>query len=59
MLNRFADSAGRKTGLIAAVPFKRAGVPEEIAKAIVFLASGHASFVTGQIVSVDGSKSAQ
>jgi NAD(P)-dependent dehydrogenase (short-subunit alcohol dehydrogenase family) len=59
MLNRFTGSADRKTGLIAGVPLKRAGAPEEIAKAIVFLASGHASFVTGQIVSVDGGKSAQ
>jgi NAD(P)-dependent dehydrogenase (short-subunit alcohol dehydrogenase family) len=35
------------------------GTPEEIAKAIVFLTSDNASFVTGQIVSVQGGKSAQ
>jgi NAD(P)-dependent dehydrogenase (short-subunit alcohol dehydrogenase family) len=37
----------------------RAGEPEEIAKAIVFLGLEEASFLTGQIVSVDGGKSAQ
>jgi NAD(P)-dependent dehydrogenase (short-subunit alcohol dehydrogenase family) len=59
MLNRFTGSAERKAGLIAGVPLQRAGIPAEIANAIVFLASGQASFVTGQIVSVDGGKSAQ
>lgn len=59
MLNRFTGSVDGKTGLIAGVPLKRAGEPEEIAKAIVFLASEQASFLTGQIVSVDGGKSAE
>jgi NAD(P)-dependent dehydrogenase (short-subunit alcohol dehydrogenase family) len=59
MLNRFTGSDDRKAGLIAGVPLKRAGAPEEIADAIVFLASEQASFLTGQIVSVDGGKSAQ
>jgi NAD(P)-dependent dehydrogenase (short-subunit alcohol dehydrogenase family) len=59
MLNRFTGTTDRKAGLIAGVPLKRSGTPEEIAKAIVFLASDQASFVTGQIVSVDGGKSAQ
>jgi NAD(P)-dependent dehydrogenase (short-subunit alcohol dehydrogenase family) len=59
MLNRFTGNADRKAGLVAGVPLKRAGTPEEIAKAIVFLTSDQSSFVTGQIVSVDGGKSAQ
>ena len=58
MLNRFTGSPERKAGLIAGVPFKRWGTPEEIAQAIVFVASDKASFVTGQIISVDGGKSA-
>jgi NAD(P)-dependent dehydrogenase (short-subunit alcohol dehydrogenase family) len=59
MLNRFTGNADRKASMIAGVPLKRAGAPEEVAKAIVFLTSDKASFVTGQIVSVDGGKSAQ
>ena len=33
---------------------KRLGEPEEIAEAVVFLASDRASFITGQLLSVDG-----
>src|SRR5258707_3752288 len=46
MLNRFTGGADRKAGLIAGVPLKRAGKPEEIAPAIVYLASDNASFGT-------------
>ena len=59
MLNRFTGTADRKAGLVAGVPLLRAGAPDEIADAIVFLASDKARFLTGQIVSVDGGKSAQ
>ncbi len=59
MLTRFTGSPDRKAGLIAGVPARRSGTPEEIAGAIVFLASDQAAFVTGQILSVDGGKSAQ
>jgi NAD(P)-dependent dehydrogenase (short-subunit alcohol dehydrogenase family) len=58
MLNRFTGSEARKAGLIGGVPMQRVGRPEEIAQAIVFLASDKASFITGQILSVDGGKSA-
>jgi NAD(P)-dependent dehydrogenase (short-subunit alcohol dehydrogenase family) len=58
MLNRFTGSAERKAGLIAGVPLKRSGTPEEIAQTIVYVASDKASFLTGQIISVDGGKSA-
>jgi NAD(P)-dependent dehydrogenase (short-subunit alcohol dehydrogenase family) len=40
------------------VPVKRAGRPEEIAEAIVFLASNKASFITGQVIGVNGGKTA-
>jgi NAD(P)-dependent dehydrogenase (short-subunit alcohol dehydrogenase family) len=58
MLNRFTGNADRKAGLVAGVPLKRAGRPEEIAQAIVYLASDKASYVTGQIVGVNGGRSA-
>ena len=58
MLTRFTGSAERKAGLVAGVPLKRAGKPDEIAQAIVYLASEKASFVTGQILSVNGGKTA-
>ena len=58
LLNRFTGSAERKAGLIAGVPLKRAGKPEEIAQAIVFLASESASFITGQVIGVNGGKTA-
>jgi NAD(P)-dependent dehydrogenase (short-subunit alcohol dehydrogenase family) len=58
MLSRFTATAERKAGLVAGVPLKRAGTPEEIADAIVFLSSSKASFITGQIISVNGGKTA-
>ena len=59
MLNRFTGSADRKAGLVAGVPAKRVGKPEEIAQTIVFLASDKADFLTGQIIGVNGGKTAQ
>jgi NAD(P)-dependent dehydrogenase (short-subunit alcohol dehydrogenase family) len=58
MLDRFTGNPQRKAALAAAVPLGRAGRPDEIANTIVFLASDAASFVSGQIVSVDGGKAA-
>jgi NAD(P)-dependent dehydrogenase (short-subunit alcohol dehydrogenase family) len=58
MLDRFTGSADRKAGLVAGVPLKRAGRPEEIADAIMFSASSKASFITGQIIAVNGGKTA-
>ena len=46
------------TGLIAGVPLKRAGRPDEIGLAITYLGSDKASFVTGQILGVNGGKTA-
>jgi len=58
LLNRFTGSERVKAGLVATVPLKRAGLPEEIAQTILFLASDKASFITGQVVTVDGGKTA-
>ncbi|MDO4488018.1 MAG: SDR family NAD(P)-dependent oxidoreductase [Eubacteriales bacterium] len=40
--------------LIATIPLGRVGEPEDVANAFVFLASDMASYVTGEILSVDG-----
>ena len=58
MLNRFTGSAERKAGLVATVPLGRVGTPDEVANALVFLASDKATFITGHVLSVDGGKSA-
>src|SRR6202165_3690327 len=58
MLTRFTGSDERKSGLIAGVPLKRVGKPEEIAEAIVFLSSDKASFITGATIAVEGGKTA-
>jgi 3-oxoacyl-[acyl-carrier protein] reductase len=39
---------------LAEIPMRRAADPDELAGAIVFLASGWASFITGEILNVNG-----
>ena len=58
MLNRFTGTAERKAALAKTVPLGRVGEPGEIARAAVFLASEKASFITGQILTADGGKTA-
>ena len=58
MLNRFTGTAERKAALAKSVPLGRLGEPVEIARAAVFLASEKSSFVTGQILTADGGKTA-
>ncbi|MCX6736068.1 MAG: SDR family NAD(P)-dependent oxidoreductase [Candidatus Parcubacteria bacterium] len=43
-----------KQQMIAGIPAKRYGQPEDIANAVVFLASDKADYITGQVLVVDG-----
>lgn len=58
MLQRFAGSDDRKASFAAGVPLKRLGHPDEIADAIVFIASHKASFISGASIPVNGGKAA-
>ena len=49
-----AAIAGLRQTMIANVPMHRMGTPEEIARAVLFLASDEASFITGTDLFVDG-----
>jgi NAD(P)-dependent dehydrogenase (short-subunit alcohol dehydrogenase family) len=59
MLNRFTGTPENKADLISRVPMKRIGQPEEVAAAILFLASDKASFITGASLAADGGKLAR
>jgi NAD(P)-dependent dehydrogenase (short-subunit alcohol dehydrogenase family) len=58
MLERLTGTPDKKAAFYAAVPLKRGAKPEEIADAIAFLASDKASFITGQVVRINGGKTA-
>ena len=58
MLDRFTGTSERKAALLQTVPLGRVGDPADIARAAVFLASEDASFIAGQILTVDGGKTA-
>jgi 3-oxoacyl-[acyl-carrier protein] reductase len=43
-----------KEDLVKKVPVGRFGKPEEIAQVVLFLCSGRADYITGQVIKVDG-----
>lgn len=52
MTQAMTDSA--KEAVMSQIPLKRAGTPKDIAETVAFLASDKASYITGQVISVDG-----
>ncbi|BBU30481.1 SDR family oxidoreductase [Burkholderia sp. THE68] len=58
MLDRFTSTPENKAALAATVPLARIGRPDDIAAAVLYLANESAAFVTGQILTVDGGKTA-
>jgi NAD(P)-dependent dehydrogenase (short-subunit alcohol dehydrogenase family) len=52
--SRLLDGTGRGKEMLMRIPMKRFARPEEMVGAAVFLASSAASYVTGQLIPVDG-----
>lgn len=58
MLDRIAGGAHNIPLVASTIPAGRIGQPEEVAAAILFMASPQASYITGQILQVNGGKTA-
>lgn len=43
-----------RTAALGSIPMARLGAPEDVAKAVAFLASDAAAYITGQVLAVDG-----
>lgn len=46
-----------RAALLKSIPVGRLGAAEEVAKAVVFLASDEAAYITGQVLAIDGGMS--
>jgi len=52
MTQKLNDQA--REAMLSQVPMGRPGTPEEVAKAVLFLASDLASYITGRVIQIDG-----
>ena len=51
------DPQSAKDGYLATIPLGRWGVPDDVGSAVIYLASDEASFITGQLICVNGGNS--
>ncbi len=58
MLERIAGGAHNVPTVAATIPAGRVGEPQEVADAILFMASQQATYITGQVLAVNGGKTA-
>jgi NAD(P)-dependent dehydrogenase (short-subunit alcohol dehydrogenase family) len=59
LVSHTPDPAATRTALEARQPMGRLGTPDEIAKAVLYLASDDAAFITGSELVIDGGWTAQ
>jgi gluconate 5-dehydrogenase len=52
----YLSQPGKRDALLALIPAGRFGTIEEVVGPVLFLSSRHASFVTGQILAIDGAR---
>ena len=52
MTKALSDTA--RENLLSVIPSKRTGMPDDVATAVVFLASDEAAYITGEVIRVDG-----
>lgn len=52
--NHQSDPREALTSLMGTIPLSRQGSPEEVAQAVLFVASAHSSYITGQTIVIDG-----
>ncbi|MES1947311.1 oxidoreductase [Salinisphaera sp. C84B14] len=59
LVKNAGDPASFERNIASIHPVGRAGIPEEVAALVAFIAADEAAFITGQIYNVDGGRTAQ
>jgi NAD(P)-dependent dehydrogenase (short-subunit alcohol dehydrogenase family) len=57
--NEASDPAAARSRMEQTIPLRRLATPEDIGKAVLFLSSDHAAYITGTCLAVDGGLMAQ